>query len=128
MEDDTRIGPVGVRDWYRDSSREEFLGLRHSMHFVRNVNLRVVLIVFLHSAVWAQSHEVAARADGENSSSSIKADPKPKPKDRAREKFVNPFQGNDADSSYELQPGEDPQNQLGLRFIKHLASDQHTFW
>jgi hypothetical protein len=25
---------------------------------------------------------------------------------------------------YELQPGEDPQNKLGLPFLKHLAADQ----
>ena len=34
-----------------------------------------------------------------------------------------------AASSWGLLPaGEDPQNQLGWTFIKHLANDQQTFW
>jgi len=29
---------------------------------------------------------------------------------------------------YELQPGEDPQNELGFPLLKHFASDQENFW
>jgi membrane-associated phospholipid phosphatase len=30
--------------------------------------------------------------------------------------------------SYDLQPGEDPQNRLVTPFLKHLVSDQENFW
>ena len=33
-----------------------------------------------------------------------------------------------SNSSYELQPGEDPQNRLVSPFLKHLATDQKQFW
>jgi len=33
-----------------------------------------------------------------------------------------------SDSSYELQPGEDPENRLVSPFLKHIVSDQKEFW
>ncbi len=33
-----------------------------------------------------------------------------------------------ADSKYGLEPGEDPDNHLGVPFLKHIASDQKEFW
>ncbi len=30
--------------------------------------------------------------------------------------------------SYQLPPGEDPENRLGMPFLRHLATDQKTFW
>ena len=33
-----------------------------------------------------------------------------------------------AESKYELSPGEDPENRLMLPFIRHLAVDQRNFW
>src|SRR5689334_4021164 len=32
------------------------------------------------------------------------------------------------DRTYGLPPGDDPQNQLGTPFIRHLAEDQKHFW
>jgi hypothetical protein len=34
----------------------------------------------------------------------------------------------DSAHSYELQPGEDPQNRLVSPFLKHIVSDQKEFW
>jgi hypothetical protein len=34
----------------------------------------------------------------------------------------------DSKNSYELQPGEDPQNRLVSPFLKHIVSDQKEFW
>jgi hypothetical protein len=34
----------------------------------------------------------------------------------------------DPEHSYELQPGEDPQNRLVSPFVKHIVSDQKEFW
>ena len=37
--------------------------------------------------------------------------------------------GNSEDNfGYELEPGADPENRLGVPLIKHLAEDQKTFW
>ena len=33
-----------------------------------------------------------------------------------------------ADSTFNLAPGADPDNRLGLPLVKHLASDQRAFW
>lgn len=33
-----------------------------------------------------------------------------------------------ADSKFDLAPGADPENQLGLPLVKHLATDQREFW
>ncbi len=33
-----------------------------------------------------------------------------------------------SNSSYELQPGEDPENRLVSPFVKHIVSDQKEFW
>jgi membrane-associated phospholipid phosphatase len=38
-----------------------------------------------------------------------------------------PFGGR-LNLGYELQPGEDPENSLGVSFLKHLAEDQKNIW
>ncbi|HEY7354655.1 MAG TPA: capsule assembly Wzi family protein [Terriglobales bacterium] len=40
----------------------------------------------------------------------------------------NPFAAVEQDRNYGLQPGADPENQLGTPFIRHVAEDQKHFW
>lgn len=44
----------------------------------------------------------------------------------AHKNRVAPTEMNDG--QYELSPGTDPQNELGLPLVKHLAMDQGAFW
>ncbi len=37
-------------------------------------------------------------------------------------------QEQEAAGNYELKPGEDPENRLGVPFLRHLATDQKNFW
>jgi hypothetical protein len=59
----------------------------------------------------AQSPTVADQTSQDPHSKSVKEEEKASP-----------------DSRYQLQPGDDPQNQLGIPFLKHLAMDQENFF
>src|SRR5579864_3009812 len=41
---------------------------------------------------------------------------------------IFPAERREQKTSYDLQPGEDPQNQLISPFIRHIAEDQEHFW
>ena len=52
----------------------------------------------------------------------LSAEPSP-----ARENVL-PEKGQPEEPAYQLQPGEDPQNELGFPLLKHFACDQRDFW
>jgi Capsule assembly protein Wzi/PAP2 superfamily len=68
-------------------------------------------LTVLSSALWAQS----SVPPGSSSSSSAIPSAAPATSDKQ-------------EHSYELQPGEDPENRLVSPFLKHIVSDQKQFW
>ena len=88
----------------------------------RSLSLAIALSVLMHLTVWAQS------VDAENHPASADATPsatvQPKSESAEAKMSIRPSEDSKADASL----GEDPDNHLIVPFVKHLASDQQTFW
>jgi len=78
---------------------------------VAKCGLILPLLAVLSSASWAQG----SVQPGSSSSSSTTASVPAAPPDKQ-------------EHSYDLQPGEDPENRLVSPFLKHIVSDQKQFW
>jgi membrane-associated phospholipid phosphatase len=78
--------------------------------------LVAALLASLGSVLWAQDEkQTATPASGAANASA----PQPKP---------NSNDKSEKGSDGWLPPGEDPDNKLGLPFLRHIASDQEQFW
>jgi len=78
---------------------------------VAKCGLILPLLAVLSSTSWAQG----SVQPGSSSSSSTTASVPAAPPDKQ-------------EHSYDLQPGEDPENRLVSPFLKHIVSDQKQFW
>src|SRR5438270_17903 len=82
------------------------------MFSIRYVTLGVVLSVFLHSAVWAQSEGGQSRVDEATPTATAEGN-----SNGGSRSLANPFHtpnSRDDDFKFELQPGTDPENHLGF--------------
>jgi len=82
--------------------------------------LRLLIVPMLIAMAAMLNAQTAA--DGQTTSS---------PNQQASSKGVKPSAQNsdeDSDRTFELLPGEDPENRLLTPFLKHLAGDQEQFW
>jgi membrane-associated phospholipid phosphatase len=95
------------------------------LRFVRREFLNVLFSTFaLSSLLQAQTTiQNATSASSGNASNTIASSgASATGKDKAKDK------AEDSVHTYELQPGEDPQNRLVSPFLKHIVSDQKEFW
>ena len=98
------------------------------MHSIRAVSLVLVFAGTLNSRLWAQQAPAENLPPASTPSSpaapSAESDGDPAVQSQAAKRA----QQIDDDGTYELKPGDDPDNHLLLPFVKHLASDQKAFW
>jgi membrane-associated phospholipid phosphatase len=98
------------------------------MSLIRNVIFGLVLGGTLHFVAWSQD---AISADGSIPFAPTESADTPPATTGETFPWNPPEQSSeltDADSRYEVTPGEDPNNHLALPFVKHLADDQGAFW
>jgi membrane-associated phospholipid phosphatase len=97
------------------------------MSLIRNVIFGLVLGGTVHFVAWSQD----AISDGSIPSAPNESADTPPATTGETFPWNPPEQSSeltDADSRYEVTPGEDPNNHLLLPFVKHLADDQGAFW
>ena len=85
--------------------------------WVQRRSLQIALLVIAASA------QVQAQTGKANSSSSTSEE-----RSGTQSGSTPKARAEDLANSYDLQPGEDPQNRLVSPFVKHIVTDQKEFW
>ena len=89
---------------------------------LRSLGLGIALGVLMHFTLWAQN------GDSKNIPLPTNAKPSANVQDKSELAKTKMNVRPEEDSNTDVSLGEDPDNRLILPFVKHLATDQQTFW